>query len=125
MKKAILILALFLNVLVATYYTWLERGTSLYNSFDSPDKHFSLLVYSYPQLLGHMPGDSGGGGGYVQLVENRNHQVLKTMEIDAVMLIDTVRWEPASVHIRPFAEWPLPSLVHPLDGHGSQSGASP
>lgn len=68
-----------------------------------------VQVFEYPRLFGHMPGDAGGGDGYVQLVNTQTGQVLERKNTDLVMNIDTVWWTPNSVEVKLFEEWQLPN----------------
>ena len=67
-----------------------------------------IQVIEYPQLLGHFPGDSGSGSGFVQLIDRRTGKVLEKKSVDPVLTIDTVYWESDSVYVKLFQEWHLP-----------------
>jgi len=87
---------------------WRKESAFLYAIHKSPDGSFAVRVMEYPRILGHFPGDSGGGSGYVELIDTDTNQVLERQSTDRVMVIDTVRWEPHEVDIKFLATWALP-----------------
>lgn len=106
--KVILVMLGIVSVLTGLFLFWRSQGEFVHASYPSPDGRFRVEVIEYPQLLGHMPGDSGSGSGRVQLVDQRSGRILHRKSVDPVLVIDTVRWSPDSVDIKLFAEWPLP-----------------
>lgn len=109
MKKYIFtIIILALLLISAIFYYRRDKSVILYRQFESPNDDFAIKVFMYPRRF-HPPGDSGGGRGYVQLVNTRTGNILKEKETDMVMVIETVRWQEDAVNIKLFADWKLPN----------------
>lgn len=56
------------------------------------------------------PGSAGDAPGFVRL-QTWEGKVLQEQDIEAVQLVEQIRWSPTSVDIPLIAEWPLPSNV--------------
>ena len=98
-----------------TLFHWRRNSAVLYSSHESPDARYKVEVYEYPQFWGHLLGDSGGGAGYVQLLESKHGRVLVRERVDPVLLIETIRWTTTAVSIKLFADWNLPELSPAAD----------
>ena len=108
MKKIITALISLVIVAVILFNVWREYSAFVYATYNSPNSKYIIRVTEYPRLLGHMPGDAGGGSGYVELIEVQTSRVLERKSVNMVMTIDTVYWEPHQVYIKLFYTWPLP-----------------
>ena len=71
MKKALLVALLCVFSIVLGLDIWRRINVFEYAKHESPDGRFVIRVMEYPRLFGHLPGDAGGGSGYVELVETR------------------------------------------------------
>jgi len=107
MKKS-LITILVVSLLVLSVSIWRKTSAFEYSTYTSPDGRFVVRVMEYPRILGHFPGDSGGGNGYVELIDAQTMRVVESRRTDLVMTIETVRWQPDVVDIKLFVTWPLP-----------------
>jgi hypothetical protein len=106
--KKLLVALIVLALAILGGVIWRKESSFVYATHKSPDGSFVVRVMEYPRILGHFPGDSGGGSGYVELIDTDTKRVLKRQSTDMVMTIDTVRWAPHEVDIKLFASWPLP-----------------
>ena len=82
-----------------------------YRRFDSPDNAYYVSVYRRSgTFTSAMPGQSGDAPGTVRL-HDKTGRVLRETEVDMVQSVDTVEWEPDSVHIKLVADWPLRARI--------------
>lgn len=107
-RIAVIGIAVIYALASGIYLYWRKNSAFVYATHQSPDSRFMIQVIEYPQLLGHLPGDSGSGGGFVQLIDRRTGKVLEKKSVDPVLTIDTVYWESDSVYVKLFQEWHLP-----------------
>lgn len=111
-----LIALIFLVISGACTWLWFTPSgrklccSSIYKTFVSPDERFRVAVFrtNMPWLM--FPGSAGDAPGFVRL-QTWKGQVLQEQDIEAVQLIEQIRWSPTSVDIPLIAEWPLPSDV--------------
>lgn len=106
--KKLLVGLLLVSLIVLCGVIWRKESAFIYAVHESPDGRFIVRVMEYPRIFGHFPGDSGGGNGYVELIDTQADRVVKRQSADLVMTVDTVRWEPREVDIKLFATWQLP-----------------
>jgi len=94
-------------VAALTWRIWQTQSASVYAIHKSPDEKYMIRVMQYPQIFGHMPGEAGGGSGYVELIDVQTSRVMQRKDVNMVMTIDVVEWEPKEVYIKLFTTWPL------------------
>ncbi len=112
MKKTLLPAALLLSTLLAALYVFqrplLEACCgSEYRHFDSPDGRYRIVVTALPQLFA-LPGSAGDAPGIVRL-QSGDGRVLERAPVEMVQNIQQIDWGERQVHIKLFADWPLPA----------------
>ncbi|WP_369940586.1 hypothetical protein [Xanthomonas medicagonis] len=111
-----LIALLVVVALVACAWLWLSPSgrklccSSSYKTFVSPDRRFRVEVFRTSVPLPTMPGSAADAPGFVRL-QTWDGKVLQEQDIDAVQLVDHIRWSPTRVDVPLIAEWPLPRDV--------------
>ncbi len=108
MKKIISLLLIIVILISVGVFAWRRVNVFEYAKHVSPDGRFAIRVMEYPQVFGHMPGDSGSGSGCVELVDLKTNEVLESKYVDLVLSIERVRWSQHAVDVFQFAEWALP-----------------
>ncbi|WP_368354608.1 MULTISPECIES: hypothetical protein [Comamonadaceae] len=81
--------------------------SSIYKTFSSPDQRFQVAVFRISQPWPVAPGSAGDAPGFVRLT-TRAGGVLQELDVEAVQLVEQVRWTSHSVEIPLIAEWALP-----------------
>ncbi len=81
--------------------------SAIYKTFSSPDQRFQVAVFRISQPWPVAPGSAGDAPGFVRLM-TRAGGVLQEQDVEAVQLVEQVRWTPRSVEIPLIAEWALP-----------------
>ncbi|AVT02092.1 hypothetical protein [Paracidovorax avenae] len=81
--------------------------SSIYKTFSSPDQRFRVAVFRISQPWPVAPGSAGDAPGFMQLM-TRTGDVLQEQDVEAVQLVEQVRWTPHSVEIPLIVEWGLP-----------------
>jgi hypothetical protein len=71
---------------------------------ESPDKRFTVVIYSYRRIIS----EGGHGSGLVCLYDQWNGVELERRGVEDVGAIDGIIWSPTNVFIRPVDVWSLP-----------------
>lgn len=79
----------------------------VYRTEVSPDQRFKLVVYRTPRFVA-FPGQSSDAPGQVRLYDLKTGTVLQQKSVEMVQLIDQIEWSDRQLHIKLFADWPLP-----------------
>lgn len=78
-----------------------------YQHFNSPDKKYSVVVYSTTQFFA-MPGSSGDASGFAQLINDKG-EIIYEIDVDMVQQIEneSIYWSKDEVYIKHYATWKL------------------
>ncbi|AVS77438.1 hypothetical protein C8234_04660 [Paracidovorax avenae] len=109
-RMAVLLMALALGISGWLSLTLAGRKlccSGIYKTFSSPDQRFQVAVFRTSQPWPVAPGSAGDAPGFVRLM-TRAGGVLQEQDVEAVQLVEQVRWTPRSVEIPLIAEWALP-----------------
>lgn len=87
--------------------TKLKEPTEVYRTEVSPDQRFKVVVYRAPMDRA-LPGQSSDAPGLVRLYDQKTGKVLQQKNVEMVQLIDQFEWTATHLHIKLFADWPLP-----------------
>jgi hypothetical protein len=81
----------------------------IYASYESPDKHYKIVVYRLPQEIS-MPGQSGDASGVVCLYDVSTGKLLERKPVEMVHMIGfhDITWSVTNVFITSFSDWKLP-----------------
>jgi len=77
-------------------------------TFSSPDERFQIAVFRLGVPWPMFPGSVGDAPGFIRL-QTWDGRVLRERDIEAVQLVEQIRWSPTSVDVPLIAEWPLPA----------------
>lgn len=78
-----------------------------YQTFDSPDGRFKIVVMRKSKFFGLAPGQAGDAPGEVRLLD-KDGNILQKTDVEMVQIVEKVEWKPRSVHIKLVADWELP-----------------
>ena len=101
-----------LGFFVLTFIGWhfyQATHASEYRRYNSPDKNFSVVVYSYPMLISAI-GGNGDASGFVRL-ESTNGTTLFRHAVPRVASLDFVDWTTTNVDVASFFTWTLPQKM--------------
>ncbi|MDA8451931.1 hypothetical protein M5C97_07160 [Acidovorax sp. NCPPB 3859] len=84
--------------------------SNVYKTFVSPDERFQVAVFRIGTPWRMFPGSVGDAPGFIRL-QTWDGRVLHEQEIEAVQLVEQIRWSATSADIPLIAEWPLPADV--------------
>jgi len=113
MKIKITIIIVVLVLLFTSYILVLRQPlmnyccASEYRYFTSPDKKYSIVVYSTPQFFA-MPGSAGDATGFAQLINDKG-EIIQEIDVDMVQQIenDFIHWSKDEVYIQQYVTWKL------------------
>lgn len=106
LKRLLLVMAC-LVLAAGGYAWWIHTRLELYETLESPDHRFKLVVYRKPIWPSAMPGQASDAPGIVRLYDGSG-RLLNEAPVEMVQLVEDVKWNSDNVDVPLVFNFKLP-----------------